>query len=174
MTACGKPEQESDVCPPESGTLFSSVTQIGLEDTLRRACGHRRSYAPVMEAPVPWNETCHDDWPLLAHRTSLAVSALRTAVILQSRAAPGRRVLIRHGTEDWNPGNRSRPLPRSEAHTFVACLVMRCPRSRSRYPASNPSSSTAPVASDPKGDQSTLIPRASLSAEVAQTGAMWS
>ena len=48
----------------------------------------------------------------------------------------------RHGTENWNPGNRSRALPRSEAHTLAACPVRRCLRSRSRYPAANPLSST--------------------------------
>src|ERR1039457_4782211 len=79
--------------PARIRNLFSSVTQIGLEDTLRRACAHRLSCAPVIEASVPWNEACHEDWPLLAHPTSLAVSAPRNPGLLESRAAPGRRVL---------------------------------------------------------------------------------
>ena len=164
--------------PARIRNLFSSVTQIGLEDTLRRACAHRLSCAPVIEASVPWNEACHDDWPLLAHRTSLAVSAPRTAVILQSRAAPGRRVL--EIAMERRIGIRViAPRPPQIGSPHFGCVPGQALSEKPvEIPGGQPFiinlSSTAPLAADPKGDQSTLVPRASLSAEVAQTGAMWS
>ena len=61
-----------------------------------------------------------------------------------SSSSPEPRRVDGFSKSPWNGEleSGSRALPRSEAHTLAACPVRRCLRSRSRYPAANPLSST--------------------------------